>query len=51
MKRFVPPALLACAAIPTAAIPAADIVVGKVLAFDREAETLVLNDRSVWSPG
>ena len=33
----------------TAAAQAADIGVGKVLAFDRDAQRLVLTDRSSWS--
>jgi hypothetical protein len=46
MKQFLLALTLATAA--TSAL-AADIAVGTVLAYDREAQTLVLTDRSVWS--
>lgn len=42
------PALAVLAALSQGSI-AADISVGKVLAFDRDAKRIVLTDRSVWS--
>lgn len=48
IKRFQPIALAILALLSTVA-NAADIAVGKVLAYDRQGQRLVLTDRSIWS--
>lgn len=49
MKRFTLAVIAALAATTATNALTIDIDVGTVLAFDREAKTLVLIDRSVWS--